>query len=187
MARQLRQRNLVLTVSNQKFKLNLERSVLAPKVNAGRCIASASEAPSNVTRASANAKTARMMIKSQLSRHAKPRRKYLRSHLKGRDAIVGRILASKTTAFATKLDLVASLAFANARTVSTTKVHLRCPKSLRMPVKSVFIRLKAGRSQSKNELRVDLDIMFPKANAINDRNLQIIDSLNSSGEKSCNS
>ena len=123
-----------------------------------------------------------MMIKSQLSRHAKPRGKYLRSHLKGKDAIVGRILASKTTASATKTVLPASLVFAHARTVSTTKVHLRCPKSLRMPIKSVFIRLKAGRSQSKNELRVDPDITFPKILAIKDRNLQILDSLNSSEE-----
>ena len=142
-----RQDKIVLKVS----KLNLERSALVPKVNAKRCTVSVSAMLKNATRTSANARTARMMIRSRLSRRVRLKRKSLKSHSKERDAIVERIHASKTTAFVTKLVFIAWLAFAHVRTASTTMVLQNCPKSLRKPKRLLFKRAKAQTSQSKNE------------------------------------
>ena len=88
--------------------------------------------------------------------------------MKGRDAIVGRIRASKTTAFVTNLDFNAWRAFAHARTVSTTPERLDCPKSQRNPRRLVFKSLKAWISQLKNEQCVWIpDIMLPWGIAAN--------------------
>ena len=138
---------IVLKVS----KLNLERSALVPKVNAKRCTVSVSAMLKNATKTSANARTARMMIRSRLSRRVRLKRKSLRNHSKERDAIVERIHASKTTAFVTKLVFIAWQAFAHVRTASTTMVLQNCPKSLRKPRRLLFKRAKAQISQSKNE------------------------------------
>ena len=89
-----------------------------------------------VTRTYANARTVRMMTQRVLSKLVKSKGKYLRNHSRGKDAIVGRIIASKTTVFAIKLACTVSQASVLVKAASTMMVHQRyLLQPLRIPRK----------------------------------------------------